>query len=82
MIRRVAPSPPSAYPEQTKRLLSQSGGLKTLGDLVPYIPVDPPTVCREGEILQQVSLLTARQSSLALVQIDPDAHFVDDIGLG
>ncbi len=56
-------------------------GLKTLGDLVPYIPIDPPAVWREEEILQQVCLLTARQSGLSLHQIDPDAHFVYDIGL-
>lgn len=55
--------------------------LKTLGDLVPYIPVEPPTVWREGEILQQVCLLTARISGLSLEQIDPDAHFVHDLGL-
>jgi len=55
--------------------------LKTLGDLVHYVPVEPPTVWREGEILQQVCLLTARQSGLSLDLIDPDAHFVYDIGL-
>jgi acyl carrier protein len=56
-------------------------GLKTLGDLAPYIPVEPPTVWREGEILQQVRLLTARQSGLSLDLVDPDAHFIHDIGL-
>ncbi|MGB4065555.1 MAG: hypothetical protein WBK19_17160 [Azonexus sp.] len=56
-------------------------GLNTLGDLVPYIPVEPPIVWREGEILQQVCLLTARQSGLSLEQVNPDAHFVHDLGL-
>ena len=56
-------------------------GLKTLGDLVPYVPVDPPAVWREGEILQQVRVLTAQQGGLSLDQIDPDAHFVHDLGL-
>lgn len=56
-------------------------GLKTLGNLVPYVPVEPPTVWREGEILQQVCLLTAQQSGLSLEQINPDAHFIHDIGL-
>lgn len=55
--------------------------LKTLGDVVPYVPVEPPAVWREGEILQQVCLLTARHSGLLLEQIGPDAHFVHDIGL-
>lgn len=56
-------------------------GLKTLGDLVPYIPVEPPAVWREGEILQQVRLLTARHTGLSLEKIDPDAHFIHDLGL-
>lgn len=56
-------------------------GLKTLGDLAPYIPVEPPAVWRETEILQQVRLLTARQSGLSLEQVYPDAHFIHDIGL-
>lgn len=56
-------------------------GLKTLGNLAPYIPVEPPAVWRETEILQQVRLLTARQSGLSLEQVDPDAHFIHDIGL-
>lgn len=55
--------------------------LKTLGDIVPYVPVEPPAVWREGEILQQVCLLTARHSGLLLEQISPDAHFIHDLGL-
>jgi len=55
--------------------------LKTLGDIVPYVPIDPPAVWREGEILQQICLFTARHSGLLLEQISPDAHFIHDIGL-
>lgn len=56
--------------------------VSTVGALVPYVPVPNREDWSRDDVLQRVIQLTAVQIGVPVEKIQPDHHFVKDLGLG
>lgn len=55
--------------------------LTAVGGIVPYVRVHDTDEWRYDEILRRVILMTSEQLGVPLERIEPDHHFVKDLGL-